>query len=240
MSARAHGVTRRHLSLDVLLARPRARFDLACAGLACLLLLGCAVAKAPHFELAVRVESDPGQPLAGATIVRDGRALAQTDARGVAELRLAGAPGEVVSLAVSCPEGHRAPDKPLSIALKPLAEHGRRPEYRAACLPLLRSVVVAVRAQNGPNLPVKYLGKEIARTDAAGACHALLKVPPGETVTLTLDTSAAEHAKLTPRSPELRLTVPERDELIVFDQSFTRELEKRVRQRKKQVGPTRI
>jgi hypothetical protein len=209
----------------------------ALAGL--LLSAGCAVAKAPNFEVAVRVESDPGQPLAGATLTRDGQALAQTDARGVAELRLTGAPGERVQLQVRCPDGHRAPDKPLAIALKPLAEHGRRPEYRAACPPLLRSVVVAVRAQNGPNLPVKYLGKEIARTDAAGACHALLKVAPGETVTLTLDTS--DHTKLMPRSPELRLTVPERDELVVFDQTFTRELEKRGRQHKKQqLGPTRI
>jgi hypothetical protein len=221
------------------MARLRGAVGAGVAGL--LIAAGCTAVKAPHFELTVRVESDPGQPLAGAAIVRDGRTLAQTDAQGLAQLQLAGAPGERVPLQVSCPHGYRSPDKPLSIALKPLVEHGRRPQYRAVCLPLLRSVVVAVRAQNGPNLPVKYLGKEIARTDPAGACHALLKVAPGETVTLTLDTSSAEHARLMPQSPELRLTVPERDELIVFEQTFKREPEKRApRKKQERAGPIKI
>lgn len=210
-----------------------------CGGLA--LSAHCAAKQPARFELTIRVESDPGQPLAGVKISRDGHALSETDAQGAAQLSLSGSPGEVVPLSVSCPSGYASPDKPLPVVLKPLVEQGRRTEYRATCAPLLRSLVVAVRAQNGPNLPVRYLGKEIARTDAAGACHALLKVTPGETVTVTLDTSAAEHAKLMPRSPELKLTVPARDELVVFDQKFTREAEKPTKQRKKVApGPTKI
>ena len=54
----------------------------------------------------------------------------------------------------------RAPDAPLAITLRTRAEEGRRPEVRVRCAPLVRSVVGAVRAENGPNLPVKYLGKE--------------------------------------------------------------------------------
>lgn len=208
-------------------------------GLSCLLAFACAADKTSSFDVLVRVEADPGRPLAGANLVREGRSLAQTDARGMAQLHLAGAPGDLVQVQVDCPSGHRSPDKLLAITLKPLLERGRKPEYRVACPPLLRSVVVAVRAQNGANLPVKYLGKEIARTDGAGACHALLKVAPGETVTLTLDTSAAEHAQLMPQNPELKLTVPERDEVVVFDQTFSRPLDK-PRRRPKQRGPTRI
>jgi hypothetical protein len=203
------------------------------------LLAGCSASQAAPFEVIVRVESDPGEPLTGVSIARDGRTLARSDAQGLASLQLQGARGEQVALQVTCPSGHRSPGKPLAVALKPLLD-GRRPEYHVSCPPLLRSVVVAVRAQNGPNLPVRYLGKEIARTDAAGACHALLKVAPGETVTLTLDTSAQESGKLLPHNPELRLTVPERDEVVVFDQTFTRAAEPSPRRTKKAHGPTRI
>jgi hypothetical protein len=208
-------------------------------GVCLLVLSACAVDKTSAFDVLIRVEADPGQPLAGASLAREGRTLAQTDARGTAQLRLAGVPGDVVQVQVNCPSGHRSPDKLVSITLKPLLEQGRKPEYRVACPPSLRNIVVAVRAQNGANLPVKYLGKEIARTDAAGACHALLKVTPGETVTVTLDTSATEHTRLMPQNPELKLTVPERDEVVVFDQTFTRPLDK-PRKRPKAVGPTRI
>lgn len=204
------------------------------------LLTGCDAKQATQFATRVKVESDPGQPVAQAKLLRDGETLAATGADGTANLALLGAPGERVTLQVLCPSGYRAPDKALSIVLRPLLE-SRTPEYRVRCPPLLRSVVVAVRAQHGPNLPVKYLGRELARTDASGACHALLKLGAGETATLTLDTSAPEHAGLIPRNPELKITVPERDELLVFDQSFRRELEKpKKRAGRVATGPTRI
>jgi len=200
----------------------------------------CGPKQSTQFVTRVRVESDPGQPVAQAKLMRDGEALAETGADGAANLALSGAPGERVSLQVQCPSGYRAPDKVLSIVLRPLLE-ARTPEYRVRCPPLLRNVVVAVRAQLGPNLPVRYLGRELARTDASGACHASLKLGAGETATLTLDTSAPEHAGLMPRNPELKITVPERDELIVFDQTFRREAEKPKRRTGHgSSGPTRI
>jgi hypothetical protein len=209
-------------------------------GAAALFVSACAGKPPVSFDVQIKVESDPGRPLAGVRLLRDGRSLAQTDERGSALLQLSGAPGEVVALSLSCPSGFRSPDAPLAVVLRPLLER-RVPQYRASCAPLLRSLVVAVRAQNGPDLPLKYLGKEIARTDLTGAGHALLSLPPGETATLTLDTSGPGHERLLPRSPELKLTVPERDELVVFDQTFTREVEKTVRAKKaKHLGPTRI
>jgi hypothetical protein len=102
-------------------------------------------------------------------------------------------------------------------------------------------LVVAVRAQNGLNLPLRYLGREIARTDESGVCHALLQLPPSESVTLTLDTSGAD--KLRPKSPEFKFTVPPHDEVVVFDQSFAREVEPKPavrRRRKVVVGPVRL
>lgn len=220
---------------------PPLRAKLAGFGACAALLVGACAAKAPaNFEVQLKVESDPGRPLANARLQRDGRTIAETDEGGSALLHLSGSPGEVVQLSVSCPSGFRSPDAPLAIVLRPLLER-RVPQFRASCPPLVRNIVVAVRAQNGPDLPVKYLGKEIARTDRSGAGHALLSLPPGETATVTLDTSGAGHEQLLPRSPELKLTVPERDDVVVFDQAFTREVEKAVHhKRAKQAGPQRI
>ena len=194
--------------------------------------LGCRASASPEYEFMVRVESDPGVPLAGAQLSRNGHALGKSDKRGTIALSMAGVPGETVELEARCPPGHRTPDAPLVLTLRSLAEEGRRPEYHVTCAPLVRTLVVAVRAEDGPNLPVRYLGKEIARTDAAGAAHALLRVTPGDSLTLALDTSGEEHAALLPKNPELKLTAQERDDVVLFDQTFTRAREKKSKVRR--------
>jgi hypothetical protein len=177
---------------------------------------------APSYPILVRVESDPGVPLAGAGLSTDGRLLATSDERGLIAANLRGSLGDLVAVAILCPPGYRGPSEPLSVQL---AAPGTLPEQHARCSPLTRSLVIAVRATNGPDLPLRYLGQEIARTDANGAAHALLHAAPGEALMLTLDTSA--NTQLTPQQPELIVSVPERDELIVFDQAFTRPKQKR-------------
>ncbi len=195
--------------------------------------------QAPH-QVLVRVESEPGQPLAGAVISRAGRELGASQADGIVALGLTGVPGEVVELSTACPSGYRAPEKPLSVALRQLADRTRKPEYKVLCAPLLRSLVIAVRAPNAVNVPLRYLGKELARTDESGAAHALLSVSPGEIVTVTLDTSGEEHAALMPQHPELKLSMPEHDEVAVFDQAFTRTEPARKKRTTARRGPTRL
>jgi hypothetical protein len=185
--------------------------------LACL-FVGCAQHAAERFPITVRVESDPGVPLVGARVSAQGAVSPESDRSGVIESVLSGRAGDSVALRVSCPEGFRSPDKPLSALLRPLEERGRRPEFRVSCPPLARKLVVAVRADHGPNLPLRYLGQEIARTDGRGAAHALLTAAAGDTLTVTLDTSAA--TQLMPQNPELKVTLKERDDIVVFDQAF--------------------
>jgi len=164
-----------------------------------------------------------------------------SDAQGRVALRLKGSPGDQLSLNATCPEGHRGQREPLMVVLRALTEKSRLPEYHLLCPPLTRSLVIAVRASNGPNLPLRHLGKEIARTDASGAAHALLKVTPGDTVIVKLDTSASEHQKLMPQNPELKLLVPERDELVLFDQAFSKPKPAAApRVKREPVGPQRI
>ena len=95
------------------------------------------------------------------------------------------------------------------------------PEYDVACPPLLREVVVAVRTENGPNLPVMYLGREITRTDESGAAHVLLSVAPSEPVEIVLDTNSLAGQRLHPKNPALSFVVPPHDDVVLFDQRFT-------------------
>ena len=184
-------------------------------------LAGCAPETRPmSHRIRVHVTSDPELPLAGAAIHAGARALALSDEGGTIEVELPGKPGEVVKLTLRCPEGYRAEETALSVLLREPQPHEPPPEFSITCPPLTRELVVAVRADHGPNLPLRYLGEELARTDASGAAHALLHAKPGDALTLTLDTSA--QPQLMPQHPELKLSVPDHDELVVFDQAFKR------------------
>jgi hypothetical protein len=206
---------------------------------AALALVACACAPPPKrqpYNVDVHFLSDPGVPLAGATLQRGGNSLGQSGDDGLLALALEGQPGDTIELQPECPSGYRTPTAPLAVLLRELAS---RPEYTIACPPLTRTLVIAVRAQQGPHLPLRHLGTELARTDAAGVAHAVLQAKPGDTLTLTLDTSA--QPELMPQQPELRVHVPERDELFVFDQAFHRPKPKAVpRKPPEPSGPQRI
>jgi hypothetical protein len=87
----------------------------------------------------------------------------------------------------------------------------------------MRKVVIAVRADNGGGLPVLYLGKQVTRTDASGAAHFALEVPPGAQFSVGLDTS--DRRDLKPQSPSKPFTVGQHDDVMIFDQRF--EVEKK-------------
>jgi hypothetical protein len=178
----------------------------------------------PPFQLYVKVESDPGQPVAGATVSRNKTVLGNTGPEGRTILTIAGAEGEIVDVAVKCPDGLQSPTKPLSIRLTRIADKSKAPEYAVSCPPMLRRVVVAVKAENGPNLPVMYLSRPVTRTDASGAAHFALEVAPGAQFTVSLDTS--ENSRLKPPNPTKPFTVGQQDDILVFEQKFDVEKQK--------------
>lgn len=195
------------------------------------------------FVIDVDVTSDPGKGIPGAEIVSRGQPLATTDGAGHVSLKLSGAEGDVVELSVKCPGGFESPAQPLSVTVHRLSSASRRPHFDARCAPLHRTVVVGVRAEKGPNLPVLHLGREVARTDPSGAAIVALSVKPGEHVSLVLDTKAeaARGPKLFPESPTLTFVARDRDDFVTLDQRF--EIEKitpRAAPRPKPKGPTRI
>lgn len=206
-------------------------------------LAGTSACTAPEpersaFEVTVRVEGDPGVPVAGAELGVAGAKVGTTGATGVARLAFRGVDGETFDVAVTCPAGHRSPARPLAVTLHTIADPSRRPEYVARCPPSTRSVVVAVRAENGPNLPVLHLGREVARTDGSGAAHVLLSVAPDEPFSLVLATTEKGAERLRPQSPSASFVARERDEVLLFDQRFAVEAPKPVV--RGPIGPKRL
>ncbi len=191
-----------------------------------LLQLGCSKIdlgfdepKAVPFEVQINVTSDPGKALPGALIMAGTKVVGKTDAAGSAKVRFTGKEGDQVELMVKCPADYESPTTPLVVSLRRLAAGSRPPRFEARCPPTLRTVVVGVRAENGPNLPVNVLGRTVARTDASGAALFTLRLKPAEQVQVTLGTGRqggrgryARRARPSPSSPR------DSDDFVVLDQ----------------------
>ena len=178
------------------------------------LSIGCTACAVPENRVLVRVESDPGVPLARTALRQDGQTLGVSDQAGLLTLTLDDTADPAQVLEVLCPDGFRA------VAPVPEKDLQRPGEVSFRCRPELRSLVIAVRAPNAAHVPLRFLVREIARTDAEGAAHGVLRLAPGETAKLVLDTRADEHRWLRPRNPELEFRMPDRDEMVLFDQPF--------------------
>ena len=184
--------------------------------------IGCAreERRSASYPLVIRVESQPGQPVAGASVSFQGRSVGRTDDAGTVTLAVHGAEGEHVTIGVGCPEGFVADGKAADIVLHTLEDPTRKPEYDVACRPTHRTVVVVVRADRGAGLPVMYLGREVARTDESGAAHALLEVPAADDVEVSLSTLEAGNQRLRPQNPSMKFFASDPSDLKVFSVSF--------------------
>jgi hypothetical protein len=201
--------------------------------------VGCVPERqATSYPIAVRVQSDPGRPLGGARVLYQGKAAGVSDEHGLVKLSVQGAEGTTVNFGIECPEGHRSPSGPLSVVLRRANESNRHPEFAVLCPPVLRTVVVAVRADHGANLPIVQLGREVGRTDRSGAAHVLLKSAPEETLELTVDTSS--NPALRPRNPTTRFRVGQSDDILVFNQAFSVETPRATGAPRRPRGPIRI
>jgi hypothetical protein len=229
--------------------RPRRSFPFVVSGaVAVLTSLGC---NAPEpedptklaFAVDVNVTSDPGVATSGADLLVAGQKVATTDADGRAHLSLRGAEGDTVEIIVKCPNGFQSPSEGVSLSLRRLSAGSRAPSFPPRCAPSFRVVVIGIRAENGPSLPVMHLGKEVGRTDAWGAAHVVLSVKANEQVALVLDTKSGgdKAPKLHPDSPTLTFVAKDKDDFVTLDQKF--DIERSVVRPRPHVtrgGPTRI
>lgn len=171
------------------------------------------------YPAVVSVESDPGVPLAGAEIVLQNEVVATSGEDGLASLELRGSEGDILSASVRCPKGFLSPKEPLTMNLMRLVGIDTT-QYSVRCAPTERTAVVIIRAQNGPNLPVLYLGKQVAVTDTAGAAHLHFRLAPETSFDLALVTDGVKSPGLLPANPIASFTTRDRDDVYVFDQKF--------------------
>lgn len=182
-------------------------------------LVACQPAAPPeHLHgIVIQAEGAGHAPLAGVEVLQLGRSLGKTTPSGSLTLRLAGHEGQLVELQARCPASYVPEQKVVSVTLRRLHSSRKLPTYRVDCEPATRTAVVAVRATNGPDLPVIYLGREVARTDSSGVAHVALTLKPGERFELGLDTTGKA---LVPKSPRAVFVAGSEDELVFFDQRF--------------------
>jgi hypothetical protein len=193
-----------------------------------------------NFSFGVHVQSDDGRPVAGAEIASSTGTVV-TDADGHAELALSGHEGDRLPHTVTCPKEYNSPANPLFISLRRGFENGSRPVYDATCVPAKRTVVVGVKLDDGPDLPIMYLGQQVARTDASGAAHVLLHVEADEPFRLTIDTNEPGRENVRPQNPSTDLAVGQADDILIFEQKMSLFVPKVIVKKKAvRVGPKRI
>jgi len=175
--------------------------------------------EAPEFPITVSIHGNARQPLAGVELFDQKKLLGKTNASGSVSLKLTGNEGGTVSLRVKCPATFKSPEKPIVIGLRLMSPGSPAPKFEAECVPLLRTVVIGLRAENGPNLNIIRLNQVVGRTDEHGVAHVSMQVAPGEQVALTLTTSGNPH--LRPQSPTLSFVAADRDEMLLLEQKFT-------------------
>jgi hypothetical protein len=200
------------------------RLVLPCVSLALVALLNSSCRNleeppAPPFQISVMVEADKGVPLPGALVQRNNKEIGKTNGEGKAILTFRGEDGDQIDVWVKCPEGFDSPSKPTTVALRRLSGT-KLAEYPVACPPAERKVVVALRSDGGPNLPIKYMNRDVARTDVSGAATFMLTGKPGEHMDFTLDTSEKGNEMLRPQNPTVSLVVDQKDNYYSLDQPF--------------------
>jgi len=197
----------------------------------------------PPFLVDIEVTNGVQKAAPDVELAAHGQKVATTDSAGRARLSVQGSEGDNVELTVKCPAGFQSPSAPLVVPLRRFSCENCAPRFSAVCAPLVRTVVVGIRAENGANLPVIRFGKEIGRTDDAGAAHVILAVKAGEQVTLSLDTTSdAKLPRRRPDNPTLTFVAKDADDFVTLEQRF--EIEKPKSTAKPSAprpnGPTRI
>jgi hypothetical protein len=205
---------------------------------ACSVLDPSASAPASTFPVLLTVQRDGATPVPGVQVLEGGHVIGTTDATGSVALELSGVEGGSASLALKCPEGFASPQKTLDVGLRHLAPGSPPPRFNSECVPLVHSIVAAVLAENGPNLPITFLNQVLGHTNELGVGHVLLEASEHQQITLTLDTRAQPH--VLPQNPALTFVAPEHDALVLLEQDFTVKKAKARARGPSRPRPTRI
>ena len=186
-------------------------------------LLACGSVKAPVYaqRANVTVHSQESRgPIEGASVKVNGQTVGTTSADGLVLLNVSGIAGDRFHVELACPEGFRPPTPDSQDVFVTPTLSGAPPQIVFHCESSTRKAVINVKAEAGPNLPVRYLGREIGRTNALGDARVVIDTSPGDSFELVLDTS--DQKTLHPQSPALSFRVEEaKASVFSFNQRFT-------------------
>lgn len=164
-------------------------------------------------ELVVQVRDDGAEPLAEVTVLAAGPRLGTTDAQGM--LRRVLAHGARVQ--VQCPEAYRS--------LPAQTFDAGRAVLTFVCRPKLRTIAVVVHAPAAPGhtlfcspadprASIRADQQSLGRLDDQGILHAVLRRPPGSTLSLSLEASSGESSAAVATR---KLVVEDRDRVVLFE-----------------------
>jgi hypothetical protein len=178
-----------------------------------------APARTLDFPITITARNEAQTPVSGVEISLAKQLLGTTDDAGSARLALHGPEGDTLPLNVRCPASYASPERPLLVGLRHLGDGSTRARFEVECFSLVHSVVVGIRAENGPRLPILHLKSVVGQTDEQGVAHVLLRASANEQIALTLDTSKSP--SLLPQSPTLDFATRDSDEFLLVGQKFT-------------------
>jgi hypothetical protein len=188
-------------------------------------------------SLVIVAKSETGAPVAGVELRAASTVIARSDATGRANVEVTGNEGASWEISAHCPRGFRSPSEPLVIRRLAIGTPSV-PEHGVTCHSTRHTLIVVVRADGGPDLPVHYLGKPVARTDRSGVAHVTLEMDVHERVELTLSTAGVD--KIHPQNPSAMFQLGERDEIQFFDVTFRRDAPRKVAAPRAPVGPVEL
>lgn len=191
----------------------------------CLLAVtACSSASPPAVARAIelRALTPRGEALAGVRAWRDGASLGETASDGALRATLRGSLHQRVVLSWACPAAYEPTSAQRELVLEAEPAAGARAPLKleARCTPLDIEAALVVRASGAPasGLPVVVRDEVVARTDAGGLAHVLLRARRGSALTVALDTS--EHPKLVPASPLETFQLGSADAILLFDRTL--------------------
>src|SRR5690606_1663539 len=121
--------------------------------------------------------SEEAKPIPDASVFVNGELVVKTGAEGAARVYVQGHAGDRFQLATTCPEGFRPTpgSAEQDVFVAPNIASSAPPQFVFRCESTARKATITVRAENGPDLPIRYLGREVGRTDARGAATVVLE-----------------------------------------------------------------
>lgn len=215
------------------------------ATIVALIAAGCGGSTTPaqgkSFEILLTAKADDGQPVSGVTFRSGNSLIGTSDERGRATATIQGSDGDAVPITVTCPDGYVSPEDQPTLRLT----HVRRVSqadtsmlnFDAVCTKRMREIVVVVRTNNAPILPVDIAGRSAGETDSNGNAHFKLQLDR-DVRTLSVSVGTTSAPMLRPQNPSRVFDLDGRDAILLVEQSFTIDRKRAVKRQAVVTGST--